>query len=74
MTNDEKLKVRKKRQILKVFIIVFGIATLGLAIYSLITKFTPVPAIITFVIEAVLSKYRNKLDPKGVNLDLKNQE
>ena len=72
MTNEQKLKNRKKRQVLKVLIIIFGLATLVLAIYSLITKFSPIPAIITFVVEAVLSKYRTKLDPKVVNPDSKN--
>ena len=48
MTNDEKLKRRKKRQILKVFIIIFGLATLVLAICSLLYKISPIYAIITF--------------------------
>ena len=74
MTNDEKLKRRKKRQILKVFIIIFGLATLVLAICSLLYKISPIYAIITFLIEALLSNYRTKLDPKVVNLDSKNQE
>lgn len=69
MTNDEKLKRRKKRQILKVFIIIFGLATLVLAICSLLYKISPIYAIITFLIEALLSNYRTKLDPKVVNLD-----
>ena len=72
--NDEKIKRVRTRKILKVFIIFFGFLTLILAIHSLITKFTPLPAIISFLIEALLSKYRNKLDPKLVNLDSKNQE
>lgn len=72
MTNDEKLKRRKKRQILKVFIIIFGLATLVLAICSLLYKISPIYAIITFLIEALLSNYRTKLDPKVVNLDSKN--
>ena len=69
MTNDEKLKRRKKRQILKVFIIIFGLATLVLAICSLLYKISPIYAIITFLIEALLSNYRTKLDTKVVNLD-----
>lgn len=69
MTNDEKLKRRKKRQILKVFIIIFGLATLVLTICSLLYKISPIYAIITFLIEALLSNYRTKLDPKVVNLD-----
>lgn len=74
MTNDEKIKNVKKRKILKVLVIFFGLLTLILAIYSLVTKFTPIPALITFIIEAVISKYRDKLDPKVEALNSKNQE
>ena len=72
--NDEKIKRVKQRKILKVFIIFFGLATLALAIHSLVTGFTPILAIISFLIEALLSRYRNKLDPKLVTSDLKNLE
>ena len=72
--NEEKIKRVRIRKILKGFIIFFGFLTLILAIHSLITKFTPIPAIISFLIEAILSYYRNKLDPKLVNPDSKNQE
>lgn len=72
--NDEKMKRVKTRKILKGFIIFFGFLTLVLAIYSLVNNFTPIPAIISFLIEAILSHYRNKLDPKLVSLDSKNQE
>ena len=72
--NDEKIKRVKQRKILKGFIIFFGFLTLVLAIHSLVTNFTPVFALLSFLIEACLSHYRNKLDPKLVNLDSKNQE
>ena len=72
--NDEKIKRVKQRKILMVFIIFFGLATLVLAIHSLVTGFTPILAIISFLIEALLSRYRNKLDPKLVTSDLKNPE
>ena len=72
--NDEKIKRVKQRKILKVFIIFFGLATLALAIHSLVNGFTPILAIISFLIEALLSRYRNKLDPKLVTSDLKNLE
>ena len=72
--NDEKIKRVKQRKILKVFIIFFGLATLVLAIHSLVTEFAPILAIIPFLIEALLSRYRNKLDPKLVTSDLKNPE
>ena len=62
MTNEEKIKIHKKRQILKVFIIIFGLLTLALAICSLIYKLNPIFACITFLVEAILSKYREKLN------------
>lgn len=74
ISNEEKIKRVKLRKILKVFIIIFGLATLVLALFSLFNKLSPIYAIITFVIEAVLSNYRNKLDPKVVNSDSKSQE
>lgn len=72
--NEEKIKRVRVRKILKGFIIFFGLLTLVLAIYSLVTKFTPIFAIISFLIEAILSYFRNKLDPKLLNSDSKNQE
>lgn len=72
--NEEKIKRVRTRKILKGFIIFFGFLTLVLAIHSLITQFTPVFAVISFLIEAILSYCRNKLDPKLLNSDLKNQE
>ena len=74
ITNDEKVNRVKKRKILKVLIIFFGFLTLILAIHSLVTGFTPIFALIAFLIEALLSKYRNQLDPKEVKSDSKNQE
>ena len=73
MTNEEKIKIMKRRRILYYLIIFFGVSTLVLAIISLVQKFTPLPAIVSFIIEAVLSKYRSKLDPKVGVPDSKNQ-
>ncbi len=74
ISNDEKIKRVKKRKILKGLILFFGLLTVVLSIYSLVTKFTPILAIISFLIEAILSHYRNQLDPKVEALDSKNQE
>lgn len=74
MTNDEKIKIMKKRKVLYYLIIVFGLATLVLALYSLIDQFTPIPAIITFFIEAMLTKYRESLSYQTKKFDEKNQE
>lgn len=72
MNNIEKVKIMQKRRILYYLIIFFGILTLILASVSLVNKFTPIPAIITFVVEFILTKYREKLDPKAEALDHKN--
>ena len=64
MTNDEKEKAYKKRKILRYLIIVFGIGTLVLSIWSLVDKVTPIPALICFIIEAALSKYRDSIKLK----------
>lgn len=74
ISNDEKIKRVKQRKILKYFIIFFGLLTLVLSIHSLATKFTPIFALLSFLVEAILSKIRNDLDPKVVDLDSKNQE
>ena len=74
LTNDEKIERVKQRKVLKWLIIIFGLITLGLAIYSLVAESSPVYAIISFIIEFGLSKYREKLDPKEEVLDSKNQE
>lgn len=72
--NDEKIKRVGARKILKYCIIFFGLLTLVLAIHSLITKSTPIFAVISFSIEAILSYCRKKLDPKLLNSDSKSQE
>ena len=64
MTNQEKEKAYKKRQILRILIIIFGLATLVLSIWSLVDKVTPIPALICFIIEAILSKYRDSIKIK----------
>ncbi len=64
MTNQEKEKAYKKRQILRILIIIFGLATLVLSIWSLVDKVTPIPALICFIIEAILSKCRDNIKLK----------
>jgi len=64
MTNQEKEKAYKKRQVLRILIIIFGLATLVLSIWSLVDKVTPIPALICFIIEAILSKCRDNIKLK----------
>ncbi len=73
LTNDEKIKRIKKRKVLKGFILFFGLLTVFLSIYSLVTKCSPLYAVVSFLIEVILSRYRNQLDPKEEVSDLKNQ-
>ena len=74
MTNDEKVKNLKKRQVLLILIIIFGLLTLIFSILSIIFKFTFIPALIFFIIEYILSKVREKIKIKEVASDLENQE
>ena len=62
MTNDEKIAIAKKRTILLILIVVFGISTLVLSLISLTERdniIFLILAIISFVIESFLSHYRN---------------
>ena len=72
MTNDQKISNLKKRKVLLVLIIIFGLLTLGLSIFSLITKFTFLPALGCFIVEYVLSKVREKTKIKEEVSDHKN--
>ena len=74
MTNDKKIENLKKRRVLLILIVIFGLLTLGFSIFSLITKFTFLPALGCFVVEAILSKQREKIKFKEEALDSKNQE
>lgn len=60
-TNDEKYNAYKKRKLLRIFIIVFGVATITLAILSLILKFSCIYAVVTFLVMSLLNKYRDSL-------------
>lgn len=61
LTNEEIYKRTKLSSILWYLIIVFGLATITLAVSSLVFKISPIFCIITFVIETVVTKYRNKI-------------
>ena len=61
LSNDEKSDRYKKRKILFYLIIVFGFTTIILSVASLVIKISPIFAVISFVIETILSKYRDKL-------------
>lgn len=71
-TNDEKVERFSKRKILLWLIVIFGLATVVLSVLSLVLKISPVFAVITFVIEAILSKNRTKLSFKEEESGQKN--
>ena len=64
LSNDEIASRYKKRKILYWLILVFGLATIVLAVLSLVIKISPIFAIISFIIEAILSKCREKIEIK----------
>jgi len=64
ISNQEKLDRLKLRKILWYLIIISGLLVLVFSVFSLITGFTPLPAIICFVLEAVFSKWRNSINPE----------
>lgn len=64
ITNDEKLKRLKKRKFLWYGIIFFGIMTIVLSLFSLLHDLSPLYAVFCFLIEVVLSKCRNSIDPE----------
>ncbi len=66
-TNQEKIQAVKLRKILKVLIILFGLLTICFSILTLWIEITRLFAIFFFIIEVILSKYREKLDPKNQN-------
>ena len=61
LSNDEKAARYQKRKILLVFIGIFGLSTIVLSVLSLVINLSPIFAIISFLIEAILSKKRDKL-------------
>ncbi len=72
MNNNTKIENYKKRKVLLVLIVIFGLLTLGFSIFSLITKFTFLPALGCFVVEFILSKLRDRIKLKEEDPDLKN--
>ncbi len=72
MTNDKKIENLKKRRVLLILIVIFGLLTLVFSIFSLITKFTFLPALGCFIVEYILSKVRDKIKIKEEVPDSKN--
>lgn len=67
LTNDEKIKNVQKRKVLKVVVILLAILTIIFAVLTLWIDLNPIYSLIAFILEAIVSKYREKLDPKEKN-------
>lgn len=61
ISNDEKIRRLKVRKILWYLIIIFGILTVVLSVCSLVFKINPIYGLICFILEALLTKYRNSI-------------
>ena len=57
--NDINLKNYKKRKVLRIFIIIFGILTITLSVLSLTIKLGAGYALIAFIVMSILTKLRN---------------
>lgn len=64
MTNEEKLKRLKTRKILQIIIIIFALLTIVLSCCSLFINISPIYAILCFIIEVTVTKYREKINLK----------
>lgn len=64
INNDEKFKIYKTRKLLRISIIIFTLLTIVFSILTLIVKLNPIPAVICFIIEVIMTKYRDKIDYK----------
>ena len=64
LTNDEKIRRVNLRKKLKILIIILIILTIVFSVLTLTIELNPIYAIIFFIIEAILNKYRESLDPK----------
>ena len=61
LTNEEIYKKTKLAKASWYLIVVFGLATIVLAVSSLVFKISPIYCVITFIVETEINKYRNKL-------------
>lgn len=64
INNDEKFKIYKTRKLLRISIIIFTLLTIVFSLLTLIVKLNPIPAVICFIIEVIMTKYRDKIDYK----------
>ncbi len=65
ITNEEKYKRIKLRLVLWYLIIIFGLATITLSIFSLFMNLNPIYPLICFLIEALITRWRNSIDIDG---------
>lgn len=61
LDNEEIYKKTKLSRILWYAIMLFGLSTIILAVCSLIFEISPIYCIITFILEAISTKWRSKI-------------
>lgn len=61
LNNEEIYKKTKLSKILWYVIILFGLSTIILAVCSLVFEISPIYCIITFILEAISTKWRSKI-------------
>lgn len=66
-SNEEVLRNYKKRKVLRIFIILFGILTIVLSVLSLTIKLGPGYALLAFIIMTILTKKRNSIEYNADN-------
>lgn len=64
LTNDQNIKNLKARKELRIFIIIFGILTIVLAIFALTIKLSFIYSLISFIIMTILTKKRESIPIK----------
>lgn len=61
LDNEEIYKKTKLSRILWYAIMLFGLSTIILAVCSLVFEISPIYCIITFILEAISTKWRSKI-------------
>lgn len=61
LNNEEIYKKTKLSRILWYAIMLFGLSTIILAVCSLVFEISPIYCIITFILEAISTKWRSKI-------------
>lgn len=64
ISNDEKIKISRIRKVLRFGTILFTLLTIIFSMLTLMIKISPLPAIVCFILEIVMTKYSEKINYK----------